>query len=102
MLGRSALTGPHALPCDVQRKIGNEIEEKDANFVDGHARVMDPIELLNRYAKPSTVKPAHPVVGKPEEQEPQKQHPIVDGCAPQENLTRYLDLHLPSPTCRQV
>lgn len=36
------------LPYDVQRKIWNEIEEKDANFVDGHARVMDAIELLRR------------------------------------------------------
>ena len=36
------------LPHDMQRKIWHEIEEKDANFVDGHARVVDSIELLRQ------------------------------------------------------
>jgi hypothetical protein len=39
------------------------------------------------------VKPIHPVVGKPEEHEPHKQHTIVDGCTPQQNVTCCLDLH---------
>src|ERR1700719_5210737 len=43
--------------------------------------------------KPPTVEPEHPVVAKPEHQEPQKQNAVVDHKTPQQEALRRLDGH---------
>lgn len=76
-----------------QNQIWDKVEQKNTDFVNRHACVMDGIELLSRHPEPSTVKSLQPVVSQDEEQKPTEQYRIVDDRAPQKQTTYYLHSH---------
>lgn len=71
----------------MQGDIGNQVEEKDADFVYRHSPIMDGVKLLKCQTKPSPVEPIDPFMGKPEDQKPPKQQRIINQGTPQKDFT---------------
>src|SRR5215471_15423574 len=75
---------------DVQSDKRNEIQKQDADLVDGHAAIVDGIELRCRQSKPAPVQLVHPVMGQAKGYEPHDQDQVVDDGAPQEEVTEVI------------
>ncbi len=60
---------------------GRQEEQKDADLVQGHTRVMDGVEGFDGKPEPFRVKSVRPVVGPDEYRELTEQEPVVDGPA---------------------
>jgi hypothetical protein len=78
---------------DVQSDAGRQIQEQDADFIDGHTAIVHGVELSLRQAKPTPMEAAHPVMGQGKDYEPQEQDQVVNDRAPQKELTEWEVIH---------
>ena len=72
---------------EIERNQWDKIEQQNANFVDGHATIMNGVKSGVRHLKPPAMQVTEPGAGKHECEEPNEQHEVVECQRPQQEAT---------------